>query len=92
MYGVCASCPLFSVWIVKFQLNISEIEEGTFKWPSCSNFSISHSVSLHIDSVRNLKNKLRKKDFIFPYKYSYDLICNVCFGRVIELLNYEGLI
>ena len=34
MYGVCASCPPFSVWIVKFQLNISEIEEGTFKWPS----------------------------------------------------------
>ena len=27
---------LFSVWIVKFQLNISEIEEGTFKWPSFS--------------------------------------------------------
>ena len=28
---------LFSVWIVKFQLNISEIEEGTFKWPSFYN-------------------------------------------------------
>ena len=28
---------LFSVWIVKFQLNISEIEEGTFEWPSFNN-------------------------------------------------------
>ena len=35
--GACmafALVHLFSVWIVKFQLNISEIEEGTFEWPS----------------------------------------------------------
>ena len=34
MYGVALLVHLFSVWIVKFQLNISEIEEGTFEWPS----------------------------------------------------------
>ena len=38
LIGACMAFALlvhlFSVWIVKFQLNISEIEEGTFEWPS----------------------------------------------------------